>query len=135
MCCAIIWGWISHILGQAGIWDTGIPPLARNRPVGVLGLGELGAACAGALATLNFQVSGWSRSEKAIDGISCLHGEDGLQQVLAASEIVVLLLPLTAATENVMNAQRFALMPKGSFLLNPGRGALVDDNALLTGAG
>ena len=120
-----------HILGQAGIWDPAIPPLARNRPVGVLGLGELGAACAGALAALNFQVSGWSRSEKAIDGISCLHGEDGLQQVLAGSEIVVLLLPLTAATDNVMNAQRFTLMPKGSFLLNPGRGALVDDDALL----
>ncbi len=120
-----------YVRGQNGHWDPVVPPLARNRPVGVLGLGQLGAACARSLAALNFPVTGWSRSEKTIDGLTCLHGDAGLRKVLAGSEIIVLLLPLTLATENLMNAQRFALMPKGAYLLNPGRGALVDDAALL----
>ena len=120
-----------HICQQNGTWNPVAPPLARNRSVGILGLGELGSACAKALAALNFSVSGWSRSMKQIDGVTCLHGDDGLLTILQSSEIVVLLLPLTPATENLLNAERLALIPKGSFLLNPGRGALIDDTALL----
>lgn len=120
-----------HILGQEGTWNPVAPPLARNRKVGILGLGELGRACAEALTALNFPVSGWSRSEKKIDGITCLHGEDGLRDILQSSEILVLLLPLTPATENLLDADHLWLMPQGSFLLNPGRGALIDDDALL----
>ncbi|MGB5557267.1 MAG: glyoxylate/hydroxypyruvate reductase A [Paracoccaceae bacterium] len=120
-----------HILRQDGVWNPVIPPLARHRSVGILGLGELGGACAQALAALNFRVSGWSRSAKQIDGIACLHGDTGLRDILAGSGILVLLLPLTSATENLMNRERFALMPEGAFLLNPGRGALIEDAALL----
>lgn len=120
-----------QILRQDGVWDPVIPPLARNRRVAMLGLGELGRACAQALAALNFRVSGWSRTQKRIDGIDCRYGDDGLREVLTSAGIVVLLLPLTAATENLMNADRLALLPKGGFLLNPGRGALIDDEALL----
>ncbi len=120
-----------QILRQDGVWDPVIPPLARNRRVAMLGLGELGRACAQALAALNFRVSGWSRTEKRIDGIDCRYGDDGLREVLTSAGIVVLLLPLTAATQNLMNADRLALLPKGGFLLNPGRGALIDDEALL----
>jgi len=120
-----------QILGQNGVWDPVIPPLARNRPIGILGLGELGHACAKALTDLNFPVAGWSRSPKRIEGITCLHGDAGLNEILAVSQIVVLLLPLTAATESLMNRDRFAQMPMGSFLINPGRGALIDDDALL----
>ena len=120
-----------QILNQDGVWNPVIPALARNRSVGILGLGELGSACAQALAALDFKVSGWSRSAKQLDGISCYHGEAGLCDLLAGSQIVVLLLPLTAATENVINADRLAMLPKGAFVLNPGRGALIDDAALL----
>ncbi len=120
-----------HILRQDGVWNPVIPPLARHRSVGILGLGELGGACAQALAALNFRVSGWSRSARQIDGITCLHGDTGLRDILAGSQILVLLLPLTSATENLMNRERFALMPEGAFVLNPGRGALIEDAALL----
>ncbi len=121
----------AHITGQNGEWKPVYPPLARNRRVGILGLGELGSACAKALATLNFQVCGWSRTQKEIAGIKCFSGEKGLEDTLAQSEILVLLLPLTPTTENLMNEQRLAMMPKGARLLNPGRGALIDDDALL----
>jgi glyoxylate/hydroxypyruvate reductase A len=116
-----------HIVNPGHVWDPTCPPLARERPVTVLGMGALGAACAAALRALNFPVTGWSRTEKP----GCLHGEAGLQKALSNAEIVVLLLPKTAETENLLNAERLALLPKGAVILNPGRGALIDDAALL----
>ena len=112
-------------------WQVHIPPLARDRKVGILGLGELGTACAQALAALNFDVAGWSRSPKAVDGIACHHGAEGLEAVLAHSEILVLLLPATPATENTLNAETLTQLPKGARIVNPGRGELIEDDALL----
>ena len=120
-----------HIHGLNGVWDKHVPPLAEDRGVTVLGLGALGSACAKALAGLGFDVTGWSRSPHEVAGVHCLHGDDGLAQALSTAEIAVLLLPLTAATENLMNAARLAQMPRGAVILNPGRGALIDDDALL----
>ncbi len=113
-------------------WVAHIPPLARDRRVGVLGLGELGRTAAKALTQLNFQVSGWSRNAKSLEGITCHHGDTGLHDILATSDILVLLLPMTPATENLLNAGRIALMPKGAVVINPGRGPLIDDDALLS---
>ena len=122
----------AHVSGQDGVWrDDVYPPLASERPVTVLGLGELGAACAKALAGLGFDVTGWSRSPKTVDKVRCLSGEAGLAQALNGAQIVVLLLPQTAATENLLNAERLALLAQGAFLVNPGRGPLIDDAALL----
>jgi len=120
-----------HILGQDGQWRDFVPPLARDRTVAVLGLGALGGACAQALAALNFNVVGWSRTQKDIAGITCMSGNNGLDQTLAQAEIVILLLPLTAGTENLLNAQRLSQMPKAAVIINPGRGPLIDDDALL----
>jgi glyoxylate/hydroxypyruvate reductase A len=119
------------VLGQTGAWDYRVPPLARDRTVGILGLGELGRAVADALAGLNFRVLGWSRRAKDLPGIETFAGEAGLAQVLSEAEILVLLLPLTPATDNLMNGDTFGAMPEGAVLLNPGRGELVDDAALL----
>jgi glyoxylate/hydroxypyruvate reductase A len=112
-------------------WDQVVPPLAAQRKVGILGLGALGAASARALAGLGFAVTGWSRSPRAVAGVGCLHGPDGLAQVLAGSEILVTLLPLTPQTEAIVNASALARMPRGAVLINPGRGGLIDDDALL----
>jgi len=121
----------AQIVNPENAWNWSPPPLARQRSVSVLGLGELGAACAQTLAGLNFRVTGWSRSQKRIDGVTCVAGDAGLAEALSAAEILVLLLPLTPATENLMNADRLAAMPRGAKLLNPGRGPLIDDAALL----
>ena len=125
-------GMDTHIHGQDGIWRGGsAPPLARDRSVVVLGLGVLGSACAEALARLNFRTHGWSRSPKSVPGVTCHHGADGLRAALSQAQIAVLLLPNTPATENTLNAETLALMPEGAVILNPGRGALIDDEALL----
>lgn len=124
-------GMDAHIHGLNGEWTKDVPPLAGDRAVTILGLGALGSACASALAGLGFDVTGWSRSPREVQGVRCLHGDDGLVEALSQAQIVVLLLPLTDATQNLLNADRMARLPKGAVILNPGRGALIDDDALL----
>lgn len=116
-----------HILNPGHVWDPTCPPLARERPVTILGMGALGTACAAALRSLNFPVTGWSRSPKP----GCLHGDAGLEAALAAAQVLVTLLPRTPETENLLNRRSLALLPQGAVILNPGRGALIDDDALL----
>jgi len=124
-------GMDTHILGQDGVWRLDYPPLAEARAVTILGLGALGEACGQALNTLGFPVTGWSRNPKDVSGIKCLHGEAGLTEALTGAQVVILLLPSTPATENTLNADRLALLAKGAFIINPGRGPLIDDDALL----
>lgn len=116
-----------HIVNPDHVWDQTCPPLARTRPVTILGMGALGSAAADALRALHFPVTGWSRTEKP----GCLHGEHGLREALSKAAILVTLLPRTPETENLLNADRLAMLPKGAVILNPGRGALIDDDALL----
>lgn len=119
------------LAAQNGHWNPRVPPLACERPVAMLGLGELGTACARALAGLGFAVLGWSRTPKTRDGIDCRHGEAGLEAVLRRAQIVVTLLPATPATENLLDQRRLGLLPFGAAIINPGRGTLIDDDALL----
>lgn len=121
----------AHILRAPGDWTPTPAPLARRRRVTMLGLGALGSASARALAGLGFDVAGWSRSPKSLDGIRCLSGGDGLSAALERAEILVLLLPLTEETENLIDTEALALLPHGSALINPGRGQLIDDAALI----
>lgn len=111
-------------------WEYVHPRDPAERRVGLMGLGNLGAAAARALADLGFTVSGWSRSPKSIDGIACYSGEAGLAAFLAGCDVLVVLLPLTPETRGLLGAEAFARLPKGAYLVNAGRGALVDEAAL-----
>ena len=123
----------AHIHGQDGEWRNGIvPPLARNRQVAVLGLGELGRAVAMALSALQFQVSGWARSQKVVEGVSCFAGAGGLGKVLSRAEIAVLLLPNTPETTHILNSETLSQLPSGAVIINPGRGPLIHDGDLLS---
>jgi len=124
-------GMDAHITATPGTWTPKAPPLSWDRPVTILGLGELGQACAQMLSTIGFPVTGWSRTQKDIAGITCLSGAEGLSMALASAQILVLLLPDTPATTNTLNAEALAQLPKGAVILNPGRGPLIDDHALL----
>lgn len=124
-------GMDAHIHAVAGDWVPVEPPLAPERPVGILGMGALGLACARALLTLGFDVQGWARTPRATEGIPLHHGDAGLTTLLARSQILVTLLPHTAQTENILNAITLAQLPRGAAIINPGRGALIDDDALL----
>ena len=120
-----------HIHGQDGIWRSYVPPLAKDRIITILGLGTLGTACGIALERLGFNVRGWSRREKRVDGILCFYGDAQIDASLMDADIVVLLLPDTPLTQNILNQHTLNLLKRGAFVLNPGRGPLIDDDALL----
>src|SRR5438067_3401300 len=107
---------------RAQIWEEREQKNAAERPVGILGFGTLGQDASGKLQALGFPVAGWSRTAKEIAGFATYAGADGLDGFLAKSEILVCLLPLTAATEGILNAGLFARLPRGAGLVNAGRG-------------
>lgn len=115
-----------------GVWDPIAPPLSRDRKVGVLGLGALGEDAAKMLAQLRFDVAGWSRTQKRISGVDCHAGPDGLREVIARSDIIITILPLTDDTRHVINAESLSVAKDGAVIINPGRGPLIDDDALLS---
>ena len=114
------------------VWKSFVVPIASDRTVGVMGLGNLGAAVAVTLASIGFVVRGWSRSAKNISRVESYFGQDSLPAFLSQCEILVNLLPLTPATEGILNAKLFAMMPKGSCLINCARGEHLVEGDLLT---
>ena len=116
---------------RAGHWGFRRPRVRAQFPVGVMGLGVLGERVARALAHFDFPVNGWSRSPKALDGILTFHGAEGFHDFLAASRVLVNLLPLTPATRDIMNRDTLARLQPGGYVVNVARGAhLVDEDLL-----
>lgn len=111
-----------HRAQQQTRWEFRFPRPAAERRIGVMGLGELGAAAAALLARHGFDVAAWSRSRRALEGIESYAGGAELEAFLARTEILVCLLPLTPATRGILNARSFAAMPSGSFVINAARG-------------
>jgi glyoxylate/hydroxypyruvate reductase A len=104
-------------------------PAARSVRVGIMGLGELGLDAARKLQVMGFDVAGWSRSPKSVEGLATFAGEDGMAAFLARTDILVSLLPLTPETKGTINATLLAGLARdgrlgGPFLINAGRGGL-----------
>ncbi|GAB4189973.1 MAG: glyoxylate/hydroxypyruvate reductase A [Thalassobaculales bacterium] len=99
--------------------------------VSILGLGVLGQDAAAKLKLLGFKVAGWSRSAKEIAGVETFHGAGGLTAMLATTDILVNLLPLTADTQDIVNADLLAKLPQGAAFVNCARGRHVVDADLL----
>ena len=114
-----------------GQWTFLKPRLRHEFPVGVMGLGVLGQRVAQALGSFEFPVNGWSRTPKTLAGVRCFSGAAELDAFLAASRVLVNLLPLTVDTQNILNHQTLSRLPAGGYLINVARGAhLVDDDLL-----
>ncbi len=112
-------------------WAYVHPRETRECAVGMMGLGQLGAVAAAEFVRQGFRVLGWSRSPKVLPGVETFAGMDALPAFLGQSEICVMLLPLTAETENLMTAERFAQLPRGAKFVSAGRGRTVDEAALV----
>lgn len=116
-------------------WQELAQPEARDLTVGVMGLGVLGEDAARKLRIMGFNVIGWSRTRKTLDGIQCFdHSE--LDTFLGQTDILVGLLPLTAETRGLYNRQLFQRLRKGGALgkpvfVNAGRGgSQVEDDII-----
>ena len=104
------------------IWKQ-LPQIApQERSIGIMGLGEIGSEIAKAFAALNFKVSGWSRSAKNIAGVECFFGAAQLTAFLKQTDILINVLPLTAATRGILDTELFSQLPKGAFVINMARG-------------
>jgi glyoxylate/hydroxypyruvate reductase A len=104
---------------------------AAERRVGILGFGTLGQATGRTLQALGFPVAGWTRSAKQVPGFVTYAGAAGLNEMLARSDILVCLLPMTPETENILDGRLFARLPRGAGLVNAGRGRHLVENDLL----
>ncbi len=104
---------------------------AAERPVGILGFGTLGQDSGRKLRALDFDVAGWSRSAKDVPGIPTYAGAAGLDAILARSEILVSMLPLTRDTEGLIDARALARLPRGAAVVNVGRGPTLVEADLL----
>jgi glyoxylate/hydroxypyruvate reductase A len=118
-------------LQAAGVWEELPAPDTEATRIGIMGLGNLGADAARKLAALDFRVAGWSRTARALPGIETFAGEKGLLPFLARTDILVCLLPLTPATEGIINARTLAALPRGAYVINAARGGHVVEDDLL----
>ena len=100
--------------------------------VGILGMGVMGATAARHLRAIGYAVTGWSRSNRTIPDIETVAGEAALMPLIAASDVLACLLPLTDATRGILNAETFDAMPDGALLINAARGAHLVVPDLLT---
>jgi glyoxylate/hydroxypyruvate reductase A len=114
-----------------GTWQPLPVRPARQRRIGVLGLGSLGQAVLAQLAGFGFELAGWSRSQHAVAGVQCYAGEDTLAAFLAGTEILICLLPLTDETRGFLNSRLFAQLPQAACLVHVGRGPHLVEADLL----
>jgi glyoxylate/hydroxypyruvate reductase A len=116
---------------RAGHWTYYKPRQRNDYPVGVMGLGVLGARVAQSLAHFEFPVNGWSRSAKALDGVRPYVGAAQFHDFLASSRVLVNLLPLTDITRDILNRENLSRLQPGGYVINVARGAhLVDEDLL-----
>lgn len=115
---------------QRGEWLRRPVRASAHCRVGILGLGEVGRFVACAMQAIGYPVAGWSRSSKALPGLTSYSGAQGLQQLLECSDILVCALPLTPETRDLLDHRTLALLPRGAYVINVGRGEQVVEDDL-----
>jgi glyoxylate/hydroxypyruvate reductase A len=121
---------------QNRIWREPSQPPAQETAVGIMGLGHLGRGAARALLSLGYGVNGWTRTPHPMDGARCWHGAEGLKPFLAATDILVVLLPSTPATRGLVDYGLLRGLRRdnaigGAVLVNAGRGKLQKETDIL----
>ncbi|MEO6626351.1 MAG: glyoxylate/hydroxypyruvate reductase A [Burkholderiaceae bacterium] len=116
---------------QQGQWLQRRPRVRADFTVGILGLGVLGSRVAQVMRQFEYPVIGWSRSTHSVEGARSYSGAAELPQFLAACRALVCLLPLTAATRDILGRANLSLLPRGAYVVNVARGALLVEDDLL----
>lgn len=118
----------------ASIWKRhAVRPMSACR-VGILGMGKIGCKIADVCHRLGYPVAGWNRSLRSHAGVPVFsqveHGSQSLTLLLSRSDVLVCTLPLTAQTAGMLNHEVLALLPRGAYLINVGRGEQLVESDL-----
>ena len=116
-------------LQAATVWKSG--DFLKGKNVTILGMGEIGSVTGKSLVQNGYTVSGWSRSQKQIDGIKSYYGDDQLHSSVSGADYIICLLPLTPATTGILNKRLFNHAKKGAHVINVGRGDHLNEEDLL----
>ena len=113
------------------LWKIHRPISRKEWPIGIMGLGHIGKRVASTLASLDYTVNGWARSEHTVEGVRTFAGNGQLGEFLGTTRVLVNTLPLTSETENILNYDLFSQLQPGAVLINVGRGEhLVEEDLL-----
>ena len=118
-------------------WHRFMPAAEADHAIGIMGYGSIGAPIVDVLARLGFPLAVWTRTPRRIDGAESFAGPSGLAPFLARTAILVCALPLTSATRSLLAARAFEALPRGAYVINVSRGAVLreDDLAAAVDAG
>jgi glyoxylate/hydroxypyruvate reductase A len=105
----------------------------EERTIGIMGLGNIGRSIGELLVTQSFNVIGWGANQKSsLTDIKYYYGQDQLSDFLGRTNILINVLPLTSDTTNIITKKELSLLPKDSFIINIGRGGIINEDDLLT---
>ena len=116
---------------RGGVWAPLPPHDKKQFTIGVLGMGVLGSGVLAALGHFGFPLRGWSRTRKQVDGVDCYAGIESLGDFLAATRVLVCMLPLTPETSNLLDRTRLLQLPRGAYFVNVARGAHIAEPDLV----
>ncbi|WP_114417900.1 2-hydroxyacid dehydrogenase [Marinospirillum perlucidum] len=118
-------------LQQQQKWQEHTARLKKQMRLGILGLGALGQEVATQLAAYGYPVSGWKRSPLELEGVRVFTGDQGLDDLVTQSDVLISLLPNTPQTRGLLNGELLKKLPQGAALVNVARGVQVVDEDLL----
>ena len=103
-------------------WQEHIPPFPGDVRIAVLGLGSIGQRFAEVFVDLGYRVNGWARSPHRLPGVDLLSRTRSVRGCLAPCDYVVCILPETTETRDIIDAKTLAMMKRGAYFINVGRG-------------
>lgn len=121
---------LEHVVNP-NIFEWGVSSRLSGNNLSILGLGYLGKAAANYFLQMGFNVAGWSRTKKQLNGVKCFVGKDGLIKMLRETDFLVNLLPLTSETNSLLNNEILSQIKRGSYLINVGRGKTIVEEDLI----
>lgn len=121
---------------RTGAWDSWSPAFMVGKQVtgarlGIIGMGRVGRAFAAKARGFDMDIHYFNRSRLPDDQAHGATYHDTVESLLGVADFLSLHCPATPETTDLMNAERFALLPDGAVVVNTARGALVDEDALL----
>ena len=125
--------YLYRIQQQSREWIQQSSVQSEDRTIGIMGLGNIGKSIGDSLVNLDFNVVGWgARPKNSLGEINYYYGQEQLAVFLRQSDILINVLPLSENTKNILTKNELKLLPEGSFIINIGRGGIINESDLLS---